>query len=241
MPCKPINSGLINTRQHCIHSFLLAVRNRRILVKVFLLSFCDLLCYAAFNHGRNQKKSRPATIDLQALHFLPLPQLTMDHAVMNDLLNKDSEKGCKLISALRNEGMSPFSSTILLERCRHFINEGTCDIIAHLLLYLASLASNMKVIDPIRRGCTQIVPGLIAQPIWNTSLFPWIAKLEAATSDIRNEFLALRGHTGPCEGFQTYSDSTVAQGDWHVCYLQLHTVDFAANRALCPLTMEAIG
>lgn len=108
-------------------------------------------------------------------------------------------------------------------------------------------------------GCPNIIRGLRANPVWDTSLFPWIKAFEAAGPAICAELIALRGFNS----FQPYrspvgtsartsSDSSnrtnadhlgalaTTRGDWNVCYLNLHGVDIGDNLAKCPITAAAI-
>ncbi|KDO17650.1 hypothetical protein SPRG_16961 [Saprolegnia parasitica CBS 223.65] len=100
-----------------------------------------------------------------------------------------------------------------------------------------------------QRGCPNVLPGLRAQPVWrNHDMFPWIKTLEAAFPLIRKELLDLKNDP---TGFQPYRAPTWAgvrpaadgigsvshdAGDWNVYYLFLHDVDYAAQRARCPIT-----
>lgn len=108
-------------------------------------------------------------------------------------------------------------------------------------------------------GCPNIIRGLRACPIWDTSLFPWIMALEIAAPAICSELMALRGlnsfqpYRSPlgssakissdCEN-RTHADHlgefATTSGDWNVCYLHLHGVDIGDNLAKCPVTAAAI-
>ncbi|OQR87357.1 aspartyl/Asparaginyl beta-hydroxylase [Achlya hypogyna] len=106
-------------------------------------------------------------------------------------------------------------------------------------------------ISPWQRGCPNLMPGLTTQPVWiaqRHELLPWIRTLEAAFPIIKEELLALKNDPS---GFQPYRAPTWAgiqpaadgigsishdAGDWNVYYLFLHDVDYAANRARCPVT-----
>jgi aspartate beta-hydroxylase len=101
-----------------------------------------------------------------------------------------------------------------------------------------------------QRGSPDIIPGLRAQPWWDTAEFPWVAEIEAHHEEIREELLNLR----QSRGFQPYRGPTWASeiaspdigsqshdaGDWNVFYLFLHGMDFKDNRLKCPRTIELI-
>lgn len=70
-------------------------------------------------------------------------------------------------------------------------------------------------------------------------MFPWVRELEAASDDIRAELLALRSAPqGGC--FQQYSENATSSGQWNVCYLYLHSLDYSLNRQFCPITTASI-
>jgi aspartyl/asparaginyl beta-hydroxylase (cupin superfamily) len=89
--------------------------------------------------------------------------------------------------------------------------------------------------DSNRLGCPQIIPGIQGIPIWSRETFPWLNTLEDHVPHIRQEFLSLQ-YASIGQGFQRYSDSSVSTGQWNVCYLYLHSLDFSGNRNLCPIT-----
>lgn len=117
-------------------------------------------------------------------------------------------------------------------------------------------------------GCPNVIKGLRAIPIWDTSEFPWISILEECSQGICSELMALRGQ----KSFQPYraparstlkpsssstssstsfhdsdtlkSDSLgslgTSTGDWNVCYLHLHGLDVGDSLQRCPITAAAI-
>lgn len=114
-----------------------------------------------------------------------------------------------------------------------------------------------------RDGCPQIIPHLRAKPRWSIEDFPWISDLQKAFPQIRQEFLDLRQRDIDSKGgFQKYyaatssvskdpltssssashcpTGSNTGTGDWNVCYLFLHGVDFSENTSKCPITIQTI-
>ena len=126
--------------------------------------------------------------------------------------------------------------------------------------YLLTVLNGRRCTKPIsvhQKGCPEIIPKLRATGRWETELFSFVQRLEGAFPDIKNELLSLRGLEASRteHGFQPYrapswnSDRIAADGvgtvgheggNWNVYYLHLHNMDFAANRARCPKTMELL-
>ena len=117
------------------------------------------------------------------------------------------------------------------------------------LTFASGVARHITPISPWQRGCPQIMPRLRASAFWDTALFPWIAEVEAAFPRIRAELLSLRDAAR--SGFQPYrapawaskrrADDGIGSlshegGNWNVLYLELHNIDFSANRDKCPVT-----
>ena len=119
----------------------------------------------------------------------------------------------KLELALRELGLSKFSSSIAVQFIASKLRSGQQDTFARAVSYLLSLLNKRDVgaLNDIRSTsvfrCPQLIPGLRGQPFWDTAQLPWIAKLEASYGDIKREFLALKegGQLGAKEsGFQHY-------------------------------------
>ncbi|KAH9125689.1 hypothetical protein AeMF1_003733 [Aphanomyces euteiches] len=110
-------------------------------------------------------------------------------------------------------------------------------------------------VSPWQFGCPNLLPGLRSQPVWREDMydtFPWIRKLETAFPVIRDEMLQLKLSTANFQPYRAPSWAGVKQaadgvgsishdaGDWNVFYLHLHDVDYAQNRALCPMTTSIL-
>jgi aspartate beta-hydroxylase len=61
---------------------------------------------------------------------------------------------------------------------------------------LTSLNKTDRLCHPLQSGCPNIIPGLRAQPFWDSVEFPWVERLEAACGTIVEEFHAMKdkGH-----------------------------------------------
>jgi aspartate beta-hydroxylase len=107
------------------------------------------------------------------------------------------------------------------------------------------------VVHPRQLGCPDIVPGLTQRGWWEREQIPWIAKLEASASVIREELIALREH----KGFQPYRSPAYATknlaadkigsmgndtGNWNVYYLYLHDIPFEENLERVPNTVKIL-
>eukprot|EP01032_Pedospumella_encystans_P008625 gene8625-10215_t len=180
----------------------------------------------------------------------------------------------KLEVALRQMGLSRFSSSIAVQFVASKLRSGKQEIFERAVSYLLSLLNKKgSSLTDIRSSsiykCPQLIPGLRAQPFWDTAQLPWIARLEAAYDDIKREFMALKeGGLLPSQGtkvsgFQHYrspktttsedpsnitdsgvspelGESATDRGQWNVCYFYLHGMDFSDNLARCPITASAI-
>ncbi|UVO50446.1 aspartyl/asparaginyl beta-hydroxylase domain-containing protein [Sphingomonas sp. SUN019] len=92
-------------------------------------------------------------------------------------------------------------------------------------------------------------PGLIEREFHDRADFPWLATLEAATDDIRDEFLALQHETSArSEPYVQYAaDLPVRQWaalnnslDWTAFHLLQGGREVTANAARCPKTMAIL-
>jgi hypothetical protein len=93
-------------------------------------------------------------------------------------------------------------------------------------------------------------PGLPAIEFYERELFPWLAEFEAATSDIRNELIALiREDAGELVPYVDYPDSQPLDQwrelnhslRWGAYHLMLYGEPVAENVARVPKTMAAIA
>jgi hypothetical protein len=62
--------------------------------------------------------------------------------------------------------------------------------VMHFLL--TNLNKTDRNCHPLQVGCPNILPGLRTQPFWETSEFPWVKALEAASQTIREEFQEMK-------------------------------------------------
>jgi aspartate beta-hydroxylase len=168
----------------------------------------------------------------------------------------------KLETALQHLGLSRFSASVAVQFIAGKLQSGEQHKMARALKYLLDLlnhkSSSVRAQESVHR-CPQLVPGLTAQPFWDTSTLQWVVQLEASYDDIKREFIALREMPNQKlqSGFQHYrspkqqltKDSTETahpgeeatdRGQWNVCYFHLHGMDFSDNLARCPLTATAI-
>jgi aspartate beta-hydroxylase len=139
-----------------------------------------------------------------------------------------SELVARLEQSLQQLGLSKFSSSVAIQFLIAKIESGRQDKVSRAIGYLLNLL-NKKTSksgclsfegDISRDGahtCPQLIPGLRAQPFWDKSQFSWVSELEAAYSDIKKEFFALREMGGPAvskeearsaSGFQLYLSPT---------------------------------
>lgn len=117
--------------------------------------------------------------------------------------------------------------------------------IGHVVNYLLQLLNpKPRIVVPghDRRGCPQIIPDLRAKPFWTSDDIPFIQLLENNFILIQQEFLALRASKYSFQRYSSGDDSkeSTDRGNWHVCYLSLHGMDFSENAAACPVTMQTI-
>lgn len=124
--------------------------------------------------------------------------------------------------------------------------------------YLLGIMTDKKTKDETshigQRGCPDIVNSLTAHPVWERNLFPWIEHLELLYPAIKQEFLLAR-ETSMSNGlFQPYRSpidtkissekvdeygrKATSKGDWNVCYLELHGMNFDSNAEAFPTIYE---
>lgn len=113
---------------------------------------------------------------------------------------------------------------------------------AYLLQLLHPAQANAAREGSRQKGCPQLIPGLRAKPIWKVDDFPWINEFQKQFAVIRHEFLNLKGYAN--NGFQHYKSPNQAnatdKGEWNVCYLLLHDIEFKENHEKCPVTLSTI-
>lgn len=154
----------------------------------------------------------------------------------------------------RQDGASAFSSKMALGFLQVKMASAP-EKMSRVMGYLMARLNGKKIPPPdaLQAGCPGIIPGLRAQPFWDTSEFPWVRQLEEAFPTILQEFLDLQSK-GP--HFQPYrapvncskkeridelGQYATDRGDWNVCYLFLHDMDcFESNRKACPETVRIL-
>jgi hypothetical protein len=63
----------------------------------------------------------------------------------------------------------------------------------HVMTFLlTNLNKTERLCHPLQIGCPNIIPGLRAQPFWDTSEFPWVKDLEASFPILLEEFLGMK-------------------------------------------------
>ena len=77
---------------------------------------------------------------------------------------------------------------------------------------------------------------LESHPWWDRSRFEWVPRLEAATPDILQEALALRGNAQ----FRPQHDGITENGNWNVFYLYNYGDRIAENCQRCPITTRIV-
>lgn len=153
------------------------------------------------------------------------------------------------------ELLSTFSSRVAVGYFAKYL-EADPQSMRHILPYYSANVSNKRIAPcaDAQGGCPGIVPGLRAKPFWNDlEKFSWVQKLEDSFQDIKEEFINLRASTSG--GFQPYrappsgdkrkfvdllGEVATKTGEWNVCYLYLHGMDFEMNRKACPITSMLI-
>ena len=167
--------------------------------------------------------------------------------------------------------LSKFSSRIAVEflRSRLCLHDGPIRL-KRVLGYVLDVLNNLnqKMVLPKgiytdwQSGCPNIIRGLRAYPIWDTSEFPWIRVLEEASAGICLELMGLRGqksfqpYRSPISEAATELPSSIENkhheivdslgalgtttGDWNVCYLHLHGLDVGNSLQKCPITAAVI-
>ena len=197
-----------------------------------------------------------------------LQKMTDEAADITD--SADSRFFDKLESSLGKElCTSQFSTKVAVQFLKATIcDDGNSSKFQRVIGYVLDIVNNVNPRKPDQNksphtsgqsGCPNIIRGLRANPVWDTSEFPWIKAFEAAGPAICAELIALRGlnsfqpYRSPIgSSARTSSDSmnrtnadhlgafATTCGDWNVCYLHLHGVDIGDNLAKCPITAAAI-
>lgn len=140
--------------------------------------------------------------------------LTRGHLPISTLkVEKDTEEGeesnnvqdirvKKVLSrveiALKRLGVTPFSTSILIQFITSQLQQGNSEKLNHVLNYLLQLISPRSVLSldedfyRLRKGCAQIIPNLTSQPFWSTDNFPWIVQFQSYHQVILEEFYQLK-------------------------------------------------
>ena len=136
----------------------------------------------------------------------------------------------RLKTCLVRLGLTPFSASVAVEYLKsQLAREGGADRMARVSAFLLSQLNNMNGASSSssgsssssknwQAGCPNIIPGLRALPFWDTDAhaheLPWVAVLEAAYKDIKEELLSLRGtpafqpYRSPAPSTSSFSSSS---------------------------------
>lgn len=126
------------------------------------------------------------------------------------------------------------------------------DSVARIREWVLSKINNKKVqpIGEMQKGCPEIIPGLRANPWWDTTEFGWVSEVESNYELIKTELLSLytkggfQPYRGPSWSVGIPSADIGTQshdsGDWNIFYLYLHGMSFEENCAKCPETVRVI-
>eukprot|EP00656_Telonema_subtile_P044858 TRINITY_DN51110_c0_g1_i1.p1 TRINITY_DN51110_c0_g1~~TRINITY_DN51110_c0_g1_i1.p1 ORF type:complete len:351 (+),score=85.78 TRINITY_DN51110_c0_g1_i1:160-1212(+) len=159
----------------------------------------------------------------------------------------------KIRTVLAELGLTRVGQSVAFGWIRESLTQEDCARVRKWILLKCNGVNFPKGCSTWQRGCPLLIPGLQASPFWDKHdpRLSWILKLEAEFKTIKDELLSLR-ESG---GFQPYrspvwcshskADDGIGgvshdAGDWNVFYLELHNVDFEANRERVPRTMELI-
>lgn len=171
-----------------------------------------------------------------------LPLKSFEKSPAADVTEAFEKLSTKVEQALKHLGLSNFSSSVakqylivsisLVIYKANFIqgklNDGKADKLNHVIGYVVDLLNKKKTRpslsndDATQSGCPNVIPGLRAQPFWDTSNFPWVQMLESKYQDIKKEFIALRNRynsetnseIGSCGGsFQHYRSPKVSKNE----------------------------
>ncbi|GMH69964.1 hypothetical protein TrVE_jg2339 [Triparma verrucosa] len=175
----------------------------------------------------------------------------------NGLSSDSSDRVHKALDAfLSTYYLSKFSKQIALTYVSKIAADSTPDqdrVKKWLMRQMNKTLSPPPNCSPWQRGCPEKLPLLTALPVWPTSEFSWVPRLESSFPVILSELLSLRSSTS--SGFQPYRApstgdldvgdscgvSATDKGSWNVFYLSLGSVmDFSSNRSLCPKTCEIL-
>jgi aspartate beta-hydroxylase len=117
-----------------------------------------------------------------------------------------------------------------------------------LAIYLGSLRADFP--DPAQRPKFLYFPGLPTTRVFDRTLFPWYAALEAQTASIRTEMLAVLAADQGFEPFLGHVEDHAQLKDllrgengtpaWNAFFFHRHGVRNDANAARCPRTMAAL-
>ncbi|CCI44131.1 unnamed protein product [Albugo candida] len=161
----------------------------------------------------------------------------------------------RLHKVIESWGMSKFSSNIAYHWiCRAVSNGKEDSEWTHVRKWILAQINGQQRehTSAWQFGCPEIIPLLRSTPLWKTSDFPWVAKLESSFAVIKKELIGLQAHQGfqpyrapssgiDCEVSDKLGVAAHDRGEWNVFYLFLHNMDFSANRSLCPQTVSIIN
>jgi hypothetical protein len=159
----------------------------------------------------------------------------------------------KLEVIVRSYGMSRFGHSMAMSWLRKAMSEPSadCDRLRAWLLLQLNNQKYPPTVNSWQRGCPQVIPGLRAIPLWDSSLLAWLDEFRQSYPAIKKELLSLRN----ANGFQPYrapswvSDKKASDGvgsvgtdagNWNVYYLHLHNLDFSENCERAPETMKLL-
>ena len=95
--------------------------------------------------------------------------------------------------------------------------------------------SDPDYVDPRQRP-NGFIKSLESHAWWDAARFDWVPRLEAATSDILKEAMALRGNAQ----FRPQHDGITEKGDWNVFYLYNYGDRIEENCQRCPITASVV-
>ncbi len=136
--------------------------------------------------------------------YLPISTLKVDKSVgeSEEDNNVQDIRVKKVLSrveiALKGLGVTPFSTSILIQFISSQLQQGNSKKLNHVLNYLLQLISSRSVLSleedfyRLRKGCAQIIPNLTSRPFWSTDDFPWILQFQSYHHIILEEFYQLK-------------------------------------------------
>lgn len=212
-----------------------------------------------------ERNSLAQALDAEPLNFMALVRLAQWHERRHEMADA-AQRWSHAIKVAPPPNHRPPGMNELLEHGQGVVERWAVDYAASLSRELAPLRA--AVAEEERRrfdACIGAVTGqrrlyqnqceglyypfLPADEFFPRALFPWFARLEAATEAIRAEFLALLADGLP--GFNPYVQMERGlptnlwselnhSTRWHTLHLHLHGVRQEAACARCPVTAETL-